>query len=149
MTNKTEWEGHVVALNRLVQLAQRGVQYAEGVERDTNYDSPLFGKSTAEEMEDEIEDLHEPIADLFILLSGKRAHASDCATSSAPAYMPAPCNCSTERQPTALEAERDALREALSGMLTFYGMDEDPHHETQRVVHNSARQALAISEKSE
>jgi hypothetical protein len=41
-----------------------------------------------------------------------------------------------------LRARVEELERALSGMLTFYGMDEDPHHETQQVVHNSARQAL-------
>lgn len=38
-------------------------------------------------------DLNEVIADGLIAMSGKRWHASDCATSSAPAYMPAPCDC--------------------------------------------------------
>ena len=32
---------------------------------------------------------------------------------------------------------------ALNGMLTFYGMNEDSHHETQRAVHNAARAAIA------
>ena len=33
------------------------------------------------------------LADFYIWQSGKKEHASDCATSSAPAYMPGPCDC--------------------------------------------------------
>ena len=36
---------------------------------------------------------NECIAVEQIVLSGKKTHASDCATSDAPAYVPAPCNC--------------------------------------------------------
>lgn len=32
-------------------------------------------------------------ADFYIWQSGKKEHTSDCATSSAPAYMPGPCDC--------------------------------------------------------
>lgn len=35
----------------------------------------------------------------------------------------------------------DALDSALGGMLTFYGMDYDHSHDTQRVVHASAEKA--------
>lgn len=36
---------------------------------------------------------NEELADLYIAASGKRAHASDCATSAAPANRPGPCDC--------------------------------------------------------
>lgn len=80
-------------LKALCDLAESGVVHAEGVEQDTNYDCPTFGPSTAERMRAELENMHEPLADLFIRLSGKRRHASSCATSSAPASMPGPCDC--------------------------------------------------------
>ena len=86
-------DGLVAELKRLVTLAVRGVEHAEGVKRDTDYDSPLFGESTADSMRTDLEELHEPVADLYIALSGKRSHASDCATSNAPAVMPGPCDC--------------------------------------------------------
>lgn len=41
----------------------------------------------------EISGLYELIAGLYIKLSGKTVHASDCATSNAPAQLPGPCNC--------------------------------------------------------
>ncbi|MEO1905920.1 MAG: hypothetical protein ABGX08_02720 [Citromicrobium sp.] len=87
----------------LIQLAERGVRYAEQVECDTNYNEPLFGPSDAEVMADTLEKLREPVAGLFVALSGKRSHASDCATSNAPAMMPGPCDCDCRtEQPDAL-----------------------------------------------
>jgi len=41
----------------------------------------------------EVEALHELIGSLYKKLSGKIAHASYCATNSAPAHLPGPCNC--------------------------------------------------------
>lgn len=35
----------------------------------------------------------EDLADYYVKLSGKRTHASDCATSCAPAMKPGPCDC--------------------------------------------------------
>jgi hypothetical protein len=42
---------------------------------------------------DEIEHLREALAAAYIELSGKDEHASDCATSNAPAMMPGRCDC--------------------------------------------------------
>jgi hypothetical protein len=42
---------------------------------------------------DRIEALHEKLAAAYIALSGTDIHASDCATSNAPAYEPGPCDC--------------------------------------------------------
>jgi len=41
----------------------------------------------------EIEHLREALAAAYIELSGKDEHASDCATSNAPAMMPGRCDC--------------------------------------------------------
>jgi hypothetical protein len=43
--------------------------------------------------ENEIDRLREELAEAYIELSGKSIHASDCATSNAPAMDPGPCNC--------------------------------------------------------
>jgi hypothetical protein len=41
----------------------------------------------------EIEHLRELLAAAYIELSGKQEHASDCATSNAPAMTPGRCDC--------------------------------------------------------
>ena len=52
------------------------------------------------EMLDEIDaeygNAKELLADAYIELSGKKIHAMDCATSSAPAYLPKKCNCTKQ-----------------------------------------------------
>lgn len=47
----------------------------------------------------EIDRLREELAEAYIKLSGKSVHASDCATSNAPAMEPGPCNCDAEEYP--------------------------------------------------
>jgi hypothetical protein len=42
---------------------------------------------------DELERLRELLAAAYIKLSGKNEHASDCATSNAPAMTPGRCDC--------------------------------------------------------
>ena len=44
----------------------------------------------------EIGELRELLASAYIKISGKRRHASDCATSDAPAYTPKECDCTYE-----------------------------------------------------
>lgn len=46
-----------------------------------------------EALEAENERLREELAEAYIKLSGKSIHASDCATSNAPAMDPGPCDC--------------------------------------------------------
>jgi hypothetical protein len=46
--------------------------------------------ATCKEQADRIEALHEKLAAAYIALSGTDIHASDCATSNAPAYEPGP-----------------------------------------------------------
>ena len=49
---------------------------------------------------------NEDLADLYIRLSGTNHHASDCATSVAPAETPGPCDCAVRREePAKLDAE--------------------------------------------
>jgi len=57
--------------------------------------SGLFTNATYEaaEMMNEIEHLRELLAAAYIELSGKEEHASDCATSNAPAMTPGRCDC--------------------------------------------------------
>lgn len=88
------------ALDDLAQLCAGAIQLIESAERDTNWGQPTFGPSCSEDQQERLEALHEPIADLFIYLSGKRRHASDCATSNAPAYLPRPCDCTYREQGT-------------------------------------------------
>ena len=80
-------------LDALAQLCSQAISMIESAESDTSWGQPTFGPTYSEEKEEQIEALHEPLADLFIFLSGKRTHASDCATSSAPAYLPRLCDC--------------------------------------------------------
>lgn len=47
------------------------------------------------ELSAQISSLRERLADAYIKLSGKDEHASDCATSCAPAEDPRPCDCSS------------------------------------------------------
>lgn len=56
--------------------------------------------------------LREDLADSYVKLSGVSDHASDCATSSAPAITPGPCDCAVadsvrSRRINGLEAIRD------------------------------------------
>ena len=39
---------------------------------------------------------NEALAKFYVELSGKKNHASDCVTSQATAYIPAPCDCDTQ-----------------------------------------------------
>lgn len=78
---------------KLIGLVESGICQLESAERETNWGDPLFGPSPSEELKAELEALHEDLAVLFIQLSGKKVHASDCATSCSPAFMPGPCDC--------------------------------------------------------
>ncbi len=44
-------------------------------------------------LQHDLNEAHEKLADAYIQLSGRREHASDCATSCAPARCPGPCDC--------------------------------------------------------
>lgn len=90
-----EW---AATLDALAQLCAQAIDLIEDAEDNTNWGQPTFGPSYSEEKEDALEALHEPLADLFVFLSGKRLHASDCATSSAPAYLPRPCDCDLAKE---------------------------------------------------
>lgn len=85
-------------LDDLTQLCTSAIDSVSSAEGEADWNIPTFGPTTSESMKEELEELHEPLADLFIFLSGKRQHWSDCATSSAPAYLPRPCNCPTPSQ---------------------------------------------------
>ena len=60
----------------------------------------------------EVGELRELLASAYIKISGKRIHASDCATSDAPAYTPKECDCDyIEEAPEipCFEGTREAL----------------------------------------
>ena len=69
-----------------------------------------------EALEAENERLREELAEAYIKLSGKSTHASDCATSNAPAKDPGPCNCDAEGD-TDLVAKPDPLFEVWKDMF--------------------------------
>lgn len=114
-------------LEALAQLCAQSISLIESAESDTSWGQPTFGPTYSEEKEEQLEALHEPLADLFIFLSGKRTHASDCATSSAPAYLPRPCDCDVPdtRPLTAeiadLRAQLDEAMEAGNRLLQYEG----------------------------
>jgi hypothetical protein len=56
-------------------------------------DDPLEAAARIEAQAAEIDRLRELLAAAYIQLSGKEEHASDCATSNAPATMPGRCDC--------------------------------------------------------
>jgi len=87
-------------LDDLAQLCAGAVSLIESAESDTNWGHPTFGPSYSEEQEERLEALHEPLADLFIYLSGKRRHASDCKTSNAADKLARPCDCTYREQGT-------------------------------------------------
>ncbi len=117
-------------LEALAQLCAQSISLIESAESDTSWGQPTFGPTYSEEKEEQLEALHEPLADLFIFLSGKRTHASDCATSSAPAYLPRPCDCDVPdtRPLTAeiadLRAENERLQ--LDGIHTCHDECQRP-----------------------
>lgn len=61
----------------------------------TKYFPEIAMERVLYEYEREISDLREKLADALILASGKKVHASDCATSQAPAMEPSACDCRT------------------------------------------------------
>lgn len=63
-------------------------------------------KDALAQTERELSDVRELLADDYVELSGKSVHASDCATSNAPAFTPGKCDCD------AIEALKDALEKA-------------------------------------
>lgn len=67
------------------------------IDKRTGYvaKDPPFDEMTAshERLRSHVGNLYEAMAAAYILLSGKERHTSDCRTSRAPAFKPAPCNC--------------------------------------------------------
>lgn len=82
----------------------------------------------------------EPVAWMVYTQDGKSVYVTDNPSDIAgdqkalPLYTDQPAD-----ELTRLRAENDALRSALNGMLTYYGMDED---EWSKPTHDAARAAL-------
>ena len=94
-------------------LALTAISSVESAVRETNWGQPTFGPDEGEEYRETaasidarfpahawLEDgeplpahYREVLASGFIRNSGKELHASNCATSIAPAMMPGPCDC--------------------------------------------------------
>lgn len=71
--------------------------------------------------------IRERVADAYKLASGKAVHASDCATSNAPAMEPGPCDC--EGAPELL-----AVINGLIEMAEAYGLAIDARVERARAA---------------
>lgn len=61
--------------------------------QSANRRNVLKSRDRESTMRREIEGLYELVGALYVQLSGKVEHASDCAVNSAPAYLPRPCDC--------------------------------------------------------
>ncbi len=48
-------------------------------------------------LQHDLNEAHEKLADAYAKLSGRTEHASDCATSCAPARCPGPCDCGADK----------------------------------------------------
>lgn len=90
MSEHTEYAAIV---HLLADVAETAISHLGSAERETSWGSPTFGPSPSEELQGRLSDLHEPLANVYIGLAGKEFHTSDCATSCAPALLPAPCDC--------------------------------------------------------
>jgi len=60
---------------------------------DGSHRSTKAHRATISGLQGEIADLREKLAVAYVALSGTDTHASDCATSNAPAFEPGPCDC--------------------------------------------------------
>lgn len=68
----------------------------ERLERSSWDSRVLPSKADVRLLLDALAGEYEVLAEGYKALSGKRMHASDCATSRAPAEKPGPCDCSTD-----------------------------------------------------
>lgn len=82
-------DAHMIQADGLGAMLGTAAEAADRIEALTTANTGLH---------DEIEDLREKLATAYIALSGTTQHASDCATSNAPAYEPGPCDCKEAEQ---------------------------------------------------
>lgn len=71
-------------------------------------------------------DEYEVLAEGYKVLSGKRRHTSDCATSCAPAQKPGPCDCDAPSNPDIAAT----VLEAFKGGLVNVADDSNPRGHT-------------------
>lgn len=137
MSGRTE-SAAIVQL--LADIAETAIAHLESAERETSWGSPTFGPSPSEELQGRLADLHEPLANVYIGLAGKSHHASDCATSCAPAMLPAPCDCDAPLRESKVE------RLALNLRAYAYAMGAPRTETDEEVALGSARLILPLLE---
>lgn len=76
-----------------------------------------------EDIEIELSATRELLADAYKKLSGKKAHASDCSTSNAPAMRPGPCDCSYDGD----NRSPESLHEAAEPLMKWLNLNGHPH----------------------
>ena len=69
------------------------LRWSDGWFFENPWDHVTYASDDPFEAADEIERLREELAAAYVKLSGRTEHASDCATSNAPAKDPGPCDC--------------------------------------------------------
>lgn len=90
-------------------------------------EAPLmdFRDKATKELESEICNLRELLAEAYAELSGKISHASDCAVSQAPAMTPGRCNCDSPDKPSKSIAVNIVFEATLSSTLRFVEVEND------------------------
>lgn len=76
-----------------------------------------------ENIEIELSATRELLAGAYKKLSGKKAHASDCATNNAPAIRPSPCDCSYDGD----NRSNESLHEAAEPLFKWLKLNGHPH----------------------
>lgn len=111
---KNWWnEAEIFAGEGSMQAAEQAWDAAtELMEKDVKKEIDRLNKENTE-LDNEIGELRELLAQTYIRLSGKRKHYSDCATSNAPAYTPGECDCDYE--------EKTETKEIFPGTLDDLG----------------------------
>lgn len=84
--------------------------------------------------------VRERVADAYKLASGKTVHASDCATSNAPAMEPGPCDCESVQQDLLEAVEK--LSDAAT-LRALRGRDHVPSMRAEQEALQFARAAIA------
>lgn len=86
-------DGDALTPSLKIEVSKEWCEQAAQAEGDAEIGAGLLAMDPAPVTDDEVNRLREELADAYKKLSGKDHHASDCATSNAPAMPPGPCDC--------------------------------------------------------